>query len=124
MTVLVLLVLSKAFKSIDHVILFRKLQSIGVSRFAMNWFKSYLSDRSQCVRVGLTTSQVHTVAQGVPQGSILGPWLFNIYIYDLPNVTKELLLESCVNDSKIIFLSFPIVNAESAATKLSEDMKQ
>ncbi len=99
-TALVLLDLSKAFDSIDHVILCRKLQSIGVSRFAMDWFKSYLSDRSQYVRIGSTTSQALTITRGVPQGSILGPLLFNIYI------------------------SFPIVDAETAATKLSEDMNR
>ena len=89
----------------------------------MDWFKSYLSDRTQCVRIGLTTSQAHTVTRRVSQGSILGSLLFNIYINDLPNVTKEPCLESYVDDSKI-FLSFPIVDAESAATKLSEDMNR
>ena len=120
-TALVLIDISKAFDSIDHVILFRKLQSTGVSRFAMDWFKSYLSDRSQCVRIGSMASRARTVSRGVPQGSILGTLLFNIYINDLPNVTKESQLESYVDDSKI-FLSFPIVDAESAVTKLSEDM--
>ena len=107
--------------------LFRKLQSIGVSRFAMEWFKSYLSGRSQYVRIGSTTSQELTITRGVPQGSILaGPCcLIYIYIYinDLPNVSRESSLESFVDDSKL-FLSFPIVDAENAATKLSEDMNR
>ena len=77
-TALVLLGLSKAFDSIDHVTFFRKLRSFGFSRFAMGWFEIYLSDRNQCVRIGLTTSQAHTVARGVPQVSILGPFLFNM----------------------------------------------
>ena len=123
MTTLVLLDLSKAFDSIDHVILFRKLQSIGATRFAMDWFKSYLSDRSQYVRIGSTTLQALTITRGVRQGSILGPLLFNIYINDFPNVVKKSSLESYVDDSKI-FLSFPIVDAETAATKLSEDMNR
>ena len=88
------------------------------SSFPMDLSKSYLSDKSQCARIGSTMSQAHTLTRGVPQGSILGPLLFNIYLYDLPNVTKESSLESYVDDSKI-FLSFPIVDAESAATKLS-----
>ena len=110
---MILLDLSKDVDSIDHLILFRKLQLIGVSRFAMDWFKSYLSDRTHCVRIGSTTSQAHTVTRGVSQGSILGSLLLNIYINDLPNVTKEPRLESYVDDSKI-FLSFPVVDAESA----------
>ena len=108
---MILLDLSKDVDSIDHLILFRKLQLISVS---MDSFKSYLSDRTHCVRTGSTTSQAHTVTRGASQGSILGSLLLNIYINDVPNVTKEPRLESYVDDSKI-FLSFPIVDAESAA---------
>ncbi len=87
------------------------------------WFKRYLSDRSQYAQFGSTTSQALTITRGVPQGSILGPLLFNIYVNDLPNLPKESSLESYVDDAKI-FLSFPIVDAETAATKLSEDMNR
>ena len=75
-TALVLLDLSKAFDSIKHAILSRKLQELGVSMQAMEWFRSYLTDRNQRVRIDCEVSSPRHVAYGVPQGSILGPALF------------------------------------------------
>ena len=82
LTAVVLLDLSKAFDSIEHSLLFKKLHSLGVSRKAVDWFKSYLSDRSQSVRIGHILSEGRVITHGIPQGSILGPALFSIYIND------------------------------------------
>ena len=74
MAALVLLDLSAAFDVIDHKILQTRLEhSFGVTGSALSWIKSYLSDRSQCVAIGMTTSEGKCLNFWVPQGSVLGP---------------------------------------------------
>ena len=102
---LVLLDLSKAFNSINHLVLLKKLQIHGVSLEATQWFKSYLSDRSQFVRIGSVLATVLPITHGAPQGLILGPILFNIYINDLPTIPRVCDLESFADDAKSLFLS-------------------
>ena len=78
----VFLDMSKAFDTLDHEILMQKLSFYGVQNTSLNLFKSYLSERSQFVSIGGTSSPLRTISTGVPQGSILGPLLF-IIIYTL-----------------------------------------
>lgn len=75
--------LSKAFDTLDHSILLHKLSYYGVTDSALHWFTSYLSDRVQYVDFLGTCSSTKNIHVGVPQGSILGPLLFLIYINDL-----------------------------------------
>ena len=76
MTTVLMLDLSKAFDSIDHQILFAKLRNFNVSNPALTWFQSYLSDRTQRVRIHSSLSSSLTVSHSAPQGSVLGPLRF------------------------------------------------
>ena len=79
-----LLDLSAAFDTIDHDILLERLHtSFGISGIVLKWIKSYLTNRTYCVKVGNYTSDSDTSRFGVPQGSVLGPFLFTLYTYPL-----------------------------------------
>ena len=122
-TLVVLLDLSKAFDSIDHLTLLAKLQALGVSRASLDWFKSYLSERLQCVRIEAETSSLQGISHGVPQGSILGPALFTIYLNNIPSIPDVCSLESYVDDSKL-YLSFPVAEASNMIQQINKDLEK
>ena len=106
--------LKKAFDTIDHKILLRKLASYGIDHRALKWFDSYPSDRQQkCVVIG-ELSGARAVTCGVPQGSLIGPLLFLIYINDLPNCLSKALPRMYADDTSISIAASSLPELESA----------
>ena len=95
--------LSKAFDTANHEILLDKLEHYGVRGIALQWFKSYLSCRKQFVQYNGYNSSSLDITCGVPEGSILGPLLFLVYINDLCNVSKVLELILFADDTNIFY---------------------
>ena len=95
--------LKKAFDTVNHDILINKLEHYGVRGNGLNWFSSYLSNRSQFVTLNNTNSDTKHITCGVPQGSVLGPLLFLIYINDLPNISNKMKFFLFADDTNIFF---------------------
>ena len=100
--------LRKAFDTVNHNTLFKKLQRFGIVGIELEWFKSYLFERSQFVSINNISSKFLNINCGVPQGSVLGPLLFILYIDDLPQCSN--LITYLFADDTTLLLSHSDIN--------------
>ena len=122
-TILVMIDLSKAFDRVSHEILLKKLSSFGFSENAIGWFSEYLSDRTQSVIYEDKASTTKKIISGVPQGSVLGPLLFLIYLNDLGTriiYSKRLLYA----DDLQIYIQIPYKDFDLGISLLQNDIKE
>ena len=117
-SLLLLIDFSKAFDMVDHSILLKKLEHYGVRGLALKWIGSYLSGRKQFVSVNGSNSNTRDIKYGVPQGSILGPLLFIIYINDIPEIARFAKFILYADDANIILTADTIEMIHSQLSKL------
>ena len=94
---------AKAFDTVNHEILIHKLNYYGIQDQALEWFRSYLSNRTQFTQIGDTLSDIGYVKHGVPQGSVLGPLLFLIYINDITEASTILKFYLFADDTTVFY---------------------
>ena len=102
----------KAFDLVDHILLLKKLRHYNLSAEAVNWFSSYLLNRKQKVVINNTESATENTVCGVPQGSILGPLLFLLFINDLPLYTNNVSTDLCADDTTLFHIGESQVSIE------------
>ena len=115
---------AKAFDTVNHDILISKLNFYGVRGIANEWFKSYLSNREQRVKVGYSMSNNMPINCGVPQGSILGPILFFIYINNIQKASNKLLFFLFADDTSTYFSSNDLNNIENVYNQELENVSK
>jgi hypothetical protein len=120
-TLLVLLDLSSAFDTVNHTTLLTKLSSIGVCGNALTWFRQYLYNRWQSVKIGNSQSDSRPIMTGVPQGSVLGPTLFSIYLTGIGEVIRKHGIEFVIfaDDIQLLATSTPL-DIQNAIVKLEQ----
>ena len=119
-TAIVTFDLSKAFDAINHNILMEKLKIKGFKEPILDLLKSYLSNRSQYVKFNGDISEVQSLTHGVPQGSILGPVLFTIFIDDLKDIVTKCKVLNYADDTTIYCSSKSPSNLQAA---MNEDLR-
>ena len=121
---LLLIDYSKAFDMVSHEILLYKLRHYGIRGKAHDWFRSYLSNRSQFVAIDGERSSTKSITTGVPQGSVLGPLLFILFINDLPNINSKVQFILYADDANIIITAETEAEIISILEELCRDLVQ
>ena len=116
--------LQKAFDTVNHQILLNKLHHYGIRGPALAWFTSYLSNGCQYVLVYGYNSSHRNITCGVPQGSVLGPLLFLIYINDLPSSSSKLSSYLFADDTNIYFESDSLNTFQKVVNKELRHVKR
>jgi Reverse transcriptase (RNA-dependent DNA polymerase) len=121
-TALILLDYSKAFDTLDHLLLCAKLKFIGCDNTCINFFKSYLEQRFQKVIIDNHSSNFAPISSGVPQGSILGPLLFIIYTFDIYKFVEHCNLQAFADDTQLYY-SFNPNQLDTASCTINSDLQ-
>ena len=115
----VFLHLKKGFDTVDHDILLSKMNLYGIQGIALDWFRSYLTNRTQRCLANGSLSRICSLECGVPQGTILGPLLFLIYISDLPNCLNSCQPRMYAYDT---YITYADVDVNSIQLNLNHDL--
>ena len=122
--------LKKAFDTVKHEILLAKLENYGITGVINSWHRSYLTARKQTTEVNDVVSEAETTLCGVPQGSVLGPLLFLLYISDIYHSSSLFAFYLFADDTSIILTNYKLMGLETLvkrelkANKLSLNIKK
>ena len=123
-TVGIYLDLQKAFDTVNHDILIQKLSKYGIRGTLLQWFKSYLTNRKQFITIDSVKSDIQYITCGVPQGSVLGPLLFLIYINDIQNAVPEAKLKLFADDTNLFIFGETLTEICTKANILLGDLNR